>query len=422
MLCATVGFHIYPDEMYINTKSILDYMFKKRGESKEYRGFFARHKLAVAVATLMGTIIGAGVLGIPYLVAKTGFVYGFLLIVLIGVASMFINLFIGEVVLRTRQQHQLSGYAEKYLGKTGKNIFGVTMLFGIYGALIAYLIGEGAAMYSIFKWGSPLFFTLLFFLVAFVIVYKGVKAAGSAELILISLLFLMVILIGVFSFRQINVNFLTTHIFTNIFLPYGVILFAFIGFASVPELQEELGNEKKKMKSAIVIGSIIPIILYLIFTVIVVGIVGLNNFELLGPNEKIATIALSIYSQPLLGMFANILAILSMFTSFLALSIAMLETYEYDYHVSIRTSLCLAYILPLVVVLFNLTSFISILGFVGAITGGINGIIIVLMYWKAKKSRERVPEYSMGKHVVLGWALIVMFALGVLLELWNIFL
>ena len=52
-----------------------------------------------AIATLVGCTIGAGILGIPYVVAKSGFLIGFIDIVLIGLAVMLINLYLGEVVL-----------------------------------------------------------------------------------------------------------------------------------------------------------------------------------------------------------------------------------------------------------------------------------------------------------------------------------
>ncbi len=92
-------------------------MFKKRdGTPPKYKGFFAKHRLAIAVTTLIGTIIGAGVLGIPYVIAKSGFLYGSILIIAIGLAFLVLNLFVGEIVLRTKGQYQLTGYMEKYLG------------------------------------------------------------------------------------------------------------------------------------------------------------------------------------------------------------------------------------------------------------------------------------------------------------------
>jgi len=396
-------------------------MLKKRGIEKEEKGFFAKHKLAIASTTLMGTVIGAGVLGIPYVVAKTGFLYGFILIVLLGLVYLFLHLFLGEIVLRTKKQHQLPGYAGKYLGKWGKRIMTLSMFFGLYGALTAYLIGEGATLHSIFGFGTPLLYSLIFFAVTGFIIYKGVKATGKAELILISLLFLIVLLIGLFSFGQIKLENLTTFDITKLFIPYGVILFAFIGLPAIPEMQEELGKEKGKMKKAIIIGSITPIILYAVFALIIVGIVGLNNFELLEPNQRIATIALSIYSHPVLGILANFLAILAMFTSFLTIGIALAEIFEYDYNLSRKWALTFTLSLPLIITLFDLTTFIAILGITGAVAGGLDGILIVLMYWKSKFIGDRKPEYSLKPHKVLGTVLVVMFALGILYQIWTNF-
>ncbi len=97
-------------------------MYEKRGERKEFSGFFGRHKSLVAASTLVGTIVGAGILGIPYVISKAGLWYGFLIILFLGLAFLLLNLFGGEVVLRTKKQFQLTGYAGKYLGPTGKRL------------------------------------------------------------------------------------------------------------------------------------------------------------------------------------------------------------------------------------------------------------------------------------------------------------
>ena len=387
-------------------------MFQKRGEHKQQKGFFADNKLLVAITTLIGTIVGAGVLGIPYVVAKAGFFYGFILITVIGLAFLFLNLFCGEVVLRTKKQHQLTGYAEKYLGKWGKRAMALSMLVAIYGALTAYLIGEGATIYSILKFGSPLIYTLIFFAITFFIIYRGIKATGKAELILITLLILIVAIIGFVSYDKISIDNYSSFNPAFFFLPYGVILFAFMASPAIPELQEVLKKEKKKMKKAIIIGSLTPIVLYLIFVFVVGGVVGLENFELLQPNQRIATIALSVYSLPFLGIMANLLAVLAMFTSFLTLGIALVEVYQYDYKFSRLNSLLLTFSVPLVISLFNLTTFLSVLGITGAVAGGLDGILVTLMFWKAKKLGDRKPEYSLGNHKVLGIILILMMALG----------
>ena len=390
-------------------------MFKKRGEKA------SKHKLLTASFTLVGTIVGAGILGIPYVVAKAGVLYGLILILLIGFAFLFLNLFAGEVVLRTKKQHQLTGYAEKYLGSTGKKFMALSMFVNIYGALTAYLIGEGTTLHSIFKFGSPMLYTLIFFAICFIIIYKGVKATGKMELYLISLLLVVVVIIGILSWNNISSGNFTTFNPAFFFLPYGVVLFALLGSPAIPEISEVLGKQKKLMKKAIIIGSLIPVGLYLIFTLIIAGVVGLEEFTVLQPNERIATVALSMYSSPILGVLANILAVLSMFTSFLTLGLALVEVYHFDYKLSRRLALGLTFIVPLVIVLFNLTSFIAVIGITGVISGGLDGILVTLMYWKAKKLGDRKPEFELGKHYVLGSVLIFMFLVGIGYQVWSKF-
>jgi amino acid permease len=396
-------------------------MFQKRGEPKYYNGWFAENKVAIGVATLIGTIIGAGILGIPYVVAKTGLLYGLIIILLLGVAYLFINLFVGEIVLRTKGKHQMTGYAEKYLGKNAKKILLLAMLFGNYGALIAYLIGEGQTLFTLFHGGYPLVYSLIFGAIGVFIVYKGLKATGRAELIFNTIFLVIIALIGIFSCRQISWNNMS-HLNPAFFLlPYGVVLFAYFGFASIPEVKEELGKDTKKLKKVILISSIIPIVVYLIFAIVVVGIVGIDNFELLKPNERIATVALSIYSGPVLGFLANVLAFITMFTSFLALSMVLMDVYELDYKMHKAWAMLLTYSVPFAVVLLNFTSFIQVLSVVGTFTGGVEGIILILMYWKAKQKGERKPEYALGKCKFLGILLILMFIFGMVyffIDLW----
>ena len=107
-------------------------------------------KLFAAVATMTGGIVGAGFLGIPYVVAKSGFLIGFLEIIFLGIVLLVAKLCLGEILLRTEKTHQLPGLAKLYLGRWGYRLMFFSMLFGIYSALVAYLIGEGESLSYIF--------------------------------------------------------------------------------------------------------------------------------------------------------------------------------------------------------------------------------------------------------------------------------
>ncbi len=376
-------------------------------------------KLFIAIATLMGTIIGAGILGIPYVVAKAGFLTGLVVIIGIGIAAMVVNLYLGEVILRTKGAHQLPGYAFKYLGKWGKDILTLSMVFGIYGALIAYTIGEGEALKAIFG-GSALLYSLTFYAVFAILVYLGLRTVGKSELIITNLIIVLIILISIICIYKIEPSNFTSFSFSRLFIPYGVVLFAFWGSAAIPEVNEILVKHRSQVKKAIIIGSLIPLVVYLVFAVMVVGVVGAEGFFSLQPNERVATVALSRFVEGPIGVFANLFAIAAMATSFLALGIALKQMFNYDYGINEKLSYLLVLGVPLVVFLTNnylsISSFIGALEIAGVIAGGIAGMVIILMFWKAKRAGERKPEFSIHKSKFVGVLLILLFLFGIIYE------
>ncbi|MBI2575301.1 amino acid permease [Candidatus Woesearchaeota archaeon] len=377
-----------------------------------------------AIATLIGATIGAGVLGIPYVVAKAGFWTGMAVILSLGAATLMINLYMGEVVLRTKGRHQLSGYAEKYTGKLGKGLASAFMVFGIYGAMIAYTIGVGSAAFALLSprlGGLPVYYSLVFFAVAAYIVCRGIRSFGKVELLITGMLMLVVIIIPLFSADRINLQNFTGFDIYRVMVPFGVVLFAFMGSPAIPEMREELGRERKKLMKAIIIGSLIPLVVYILFAAVVVGIIG-GGFERLGEGERIATVALSMFVRPEIGILANIFAVLTMTTSFLALGMALSETFQYDYRMKKYVSLFITLSVPLVVfiadaLLFDVTSFINILGITGSVTGGIIGLLIILMHHRAKKSGDRKPEFSIRGSVLVSALLAAVFVAGIVNEL-----
>ena len=363
-----------------------------------------------SIGVLVGTIIGAGVLGIPYVISKAGFLTGLATIILLGLVVLTINLSIGEVVLRTKGNHQLTGYAEKYLGKKGKIIMSLSMIVGITGALLAYIVGAGEAFGAIFN-VNPFLFSIGFFIFGSFLVYKGIKSVSKYELYFSSIVIALILLISFNSFfsGKMNLSNLAEFNLLKLFVPYGVVLFAFIGAAAIPEMSEVLKKNKKDMKKAIIIGSFIPLFLYALFAFAIVGVFGMNVTE-------IATVGLGAEFGMWVLIVANLFAVFAMTTSFLTLGLALREMYNYDLKIKKFASWGLACFIPIVLFLFGFKNFINILGTTGVIAGGVEGILIVLMLWKAKKKSERKPEYTVNVGKFLGFVLIAVFILGVILN------
>ncbi len=361
--------------------------------------------------TLTGAIIGAGILGLPYVFAKSGFFMGLFWLVFLGIIVILVNLYVGEITLRTKDTHQLPGYAEKYLGLWGKRIMFLAVIFGIYTALLAYLIGEGQSLSKLFTGGIEysLLFGLGFWIIMTVLLQGGLKRLKNVGYWGVIAITVIIFLVFFLLLPQVRLNNITNVDLPKMFLPYGIVLFALLGFSSIPELRREVGRDKKLLKKSILLGASIPIVLYLIFSFVFVGVLGKNVLE-------VATLSFG-------GVLGNILVLLGIFTmmtSFFALSFALKDYFIFD----LKKKNILVFfvsIIPLILYLFihffNLAGFVNILGIGGAISGGITGILILLMNIKAKKKTERKPEYSIPINWFIVAILSLIFLAGIFLQL-----
>jgi amino acid permease len=361
--------------------------------------------------TLTGTIIGAGILGLPYVFAKSGFLVGLFWIMVLGAVMIFVNLCLGEITLRTRGKHQLSGYAKKYLGPWSQRIMFSAMVFGIYSALLAYLVGEGESLSKLIPGNiPPIIFGIMFWLVMTLLLREGLRGLKKVETWGVIAIIIIIATIFIRFFPYIQTENLLTFNPTHFATPIGVILFALLGFTSIPELRKEIYKQEKLFKRAIIIGSIIPIILYILFSVAVVGIIGTSI-------TQVATLSF--------GPFMTILGIFTMLTSYFVLSYSLRDTFKYDAKVSQKTNFFFVSLVPLILyIIINQLGFISftlILGAGGVVSGGITGILILFTAKKAKNTtrNKKQPEIKMP----LNWIIIIIisfiFLAGIFLEFFH---
>ncbi len=381
------------------------------GTHDKKRGKMSQKHVYEAIATLTGTIIGAGVLGIPYVMAKAGFLTGLLVLLLLGAVMVVLNLCIGEVTLRTKGLHQLTGYAGIYLGQRGKRLMTLAMMISSYGALMAYIIGEGKSLAEIFG-GNPWMWSIVFFVLASLIIFKGMEAVGMSELVLSIIkfvaLFTTLLLLGFSQFFD-PANLMQIDL-TKIFVPYGVILFAFLGAIAIPAMREELSSHLKDLKKCILIGTLIPIAAYALFGLAVVGVTGRFTTEVanLGVGLLMGFFPLAIIS---------VFAVLSMATGFIAIGNGLKEMFWHDYKFKPINALLLTLSVPVLLILFGVHSFINILGITGAIAGGADGIIMLLTYLKARKHGQRKPEYEMKIGLAPIVLMIAVFIIGAVITI-----
>ena len=285
---------------------------------------------AEAVFLITGLTIGAGILGLPYVIAQVGIIPGVIFLLLLGGVMLLLNLLITEIALVVGSDCQLGGLAARYLSRPVAQFFNVTIVVRDCGVLLAYLVGEGVALHALFGGHADLW-TILFWLVMSFFVAAGLERLKTVEKIIsIAVISLLVgISLVVFGrFQLANVAVVNLH---NWLLPYGVILFALHASPAILEAHALIPNNPKRLRKAVILGTLIPMLVYIVFSVAVVGALGTNTTEL-------ASVGLGVAYGHVMSVVINVLAILAMSTGFMGLATAFKQTLVWDEQVRDRKS------------------------------------------------------------------------------------
>ena len=336
--------------------------------------------VADAVFMITGMTIGAGVLGVPYVVAQVGLKIGFVYILALGLVMLSLNLMLGEIAVRTNQSLQIPGLVGKYLGKWVKLFLNIIIVFASYGALLAYIIGEGQALSALFG-GNPAVWSVFFWSIASVVVWRGLQTIKTVEKVLSIIVISIICGLSFYLLKDWQIsNWVYTDL-SKIFLPYGVILFALNGTPAVIEAHALLPRSQKHFRKALIIGSLIPVAVYLLFALAVAGATGLQTTE-------IATIGLGArFGQGVL-ILGNIFAVLAMAGGFIGSGIALKQNFVWDNKVNKILAEFLVISVPLLLFLAGLRQFISILSVAGGVFIGIEAIVIIIVCWQARRKGD----------------------------------
>jgi tyrosine-specific transport protein len=357
-------------------------------------------RIIFSLSIISGTVIGAGLFALPYLTLKVGVGVILVYFVALGTIAILIHSFFGELALKTKDFIRLPGFAKHYLGEWGYRTALVSGILGMFGACLVYLVIGGKFLSLL---ASPLFnagesfYTVVYFFFGALLIYLGIKAVGKVQFWGLVLFFLT--LFGIFlrgrSYLDFS-NFSVSEIDRNyLFAPYGVILFSLWGLSLIPEAEENLGDQRKSLRKIIPVAIIIPIIVYLVFIFLVLGITGENTTQaaLDGLQDSLGGKAVSLIL---------VFGILTTFTSFVALGLTLKKIFWYDLGISEKVSWMITCFIPLSLFLFGFNDFIKILALVGGTMLAVDGILVSLMYRKIASPGKRFLIYPVIIALFLG--------------------
>ncbi|ANF22388.1 aromatic amino acid transport family protein [Thermococcus piezophilus] len=325
-------------------------------------------KKSEALAVLIGTQIGAGVLGLPYAAKSVGLIPA--VVVLISV--MVLMLFTARVVLdfsARMKGAQLSTIAKRTLGRGGGLLMFVSVTVMSFGALLAYIAGMGSVFASLFGVSETLG-ALIFWVLASLVIYLGLEASGKSELVMSLVMLFLFLAVAVMLLprgRLENALYMSD---SGLWAIVGVSIFALGCHTVIPDVYKGLGSyeETKKLLNW---AFVIPTAIYALF---------MASFLLVFGTEtpQIATQALeSIYGRTGL-IIGNLIPLFAITTSYIGIGLAQLSNVEEYLRMDRKLAWALTVIPPLAVYLSGVGDFVSVLGIAGD-TGDLMAFIVLPM-------------------------------------------
>lgn len=361
-------------------------------------------KLGVGGGSLIvtGTAIGAGMLGLPVVSAACGFIPALFILVACWGFMCLTGLLYAELACVYKEESNISTMAVRTLGPIGKPLTLVIYLFIFYALTVAYFVGGGNILSTWMPYLSdPKIRILLFAMFLVPVIALGKKVVDPLNKVLMFGLiaaYFGFVCIGASSVTEVNL----------VRVEWGQSLFVLpVAFASfgyqgtIPTLACWMDYDLKKLKRAIVNGTLLTLFIYAIWVLLIVGIVpyagkfGLQEalhlgYDAVQPLEYI----IGDHSVFTIG---RLFAFFAITTSFLGVGIGLVDFLRDAMHIkkvtASKTALLLtaSFLLPLAVALSYPHIFLEALGYAGGFGAALLlGALPVVMCYIAKY-RHKAP-------------------------------
>ncbi len=353
-------------------------------------------RVLLAVSMFAGTIIGAGVFSLPYILSKTGMLLGGALLLLFSAFYAVIYRRYADVYHQfhgEEQNHRFVYLSERLLSPAAAGTAAFVVIAELFFTLAAYIILSASfagllgvpqhiAWFVFWAIGSTLLFARARMLGIF-------EFLGTLGIIAIGVLF--VVLRGTASLPLFPAN---TPTLPEVLSFFGVLVFMLSGRPAVPEAYKFFSG-KRMPWNVLVLGVAVPLVFYVFFGV---GVLHLTAYP------ATDTVSGLVALPPLVTCLIGILGLLTLLTSYLTIGDNAKDILEDDVFHEKTHAVTLTLFLPLLLVMFGLREFITVIGVAGGIFLALEAIFINRMWERTFRASPLAPM-SVAIYLVFGAAL-----------------
>ncbi len=353
-------------------------------------------------ATLLvaGSAIGAGMLGIPLATGLSGFWPSVVVFFFCWLFMSCTALFLLEANLFAGHDSNIITMAESSLGKLGKGISFTVYVFLIYSLNIAYIDASGGLIKDFFFKTFALEISaaqgsILFSCMFGLFIFWGTFFVDRLNRFFMLGLVISYFLLIAYGHSVIKASLLNYRVWGYSLLSIPVVITSFGYHNVIPTLTSYLKGNRKKMISTILIGGAIPLLIYVIWEGLILGVVPYTVFRSNPTLEHV----ISFIPFSKMSVWLQYFAFFAIATSFLAQGLALIDFLRDASHLKKKLGhrfllTLLVIVPPLLLALSFPGIFIKALGYVGGFAAIILFVLIpAFMVWELRY-RQKNKKYK----------------------------
>lgn len=351
--------------------------------------------LISAIFLVGGTCIGGGMLALPVASGLSGFIPSLAMMFVSWIMMTATALLLLEVSLWMEEGAHIITMTSRILGPYGKALAWVLFLFISYASLVAYGAAGGLqiadSLNAAFGLNLSESMGCLIFMLFGLSFYLGNKVVGRVNAILfIAMVICYLGLVGI-GVGEMRTSYLMHQRWGTSLFALPLLLTAFSFQTIVPSLTPYLKRNAAGLKKAIIYGTSLAFIVYIVWQALCLGIIPVNGDQGLTQlfvEGKPATSYLSVHvNNPYLSLVAEYFAFFALVTSFLGMGLGLYDFLADGLKIKeIGWGSVLLTILVMVPTYFFATNYERVFIFALELSGGfgdtlLNGIIPCLLVW-----------------------------------------
>ncbi|OOF10463.1 MULTISPECIES: tyrosine transporter TyrP [Salinivibrio] len=368
---------------------------------------------------IAGTTIGAGMLALPLASAGIGFGASMALMGVMWALMTYTALLMLEVHQYADADATLHSLAKQFLGDKGKWLASFAMLFLFYSLCAAYIAGGGSQLNEkLAQWSSiqlpPAAGAVLFTLVFGLVVTLGTSKVDLINRGLFTLKVVFLILaLTLLTPHVSSINLVEMPVEKGLMVAALPVIFTSFGFhGSIPSIVRYVGIDLPSLRKVMIIGSTLPLALYIFWQVASLGSVAQSILLQNGELSQFVKVIQAVVQQDYIASSISLFADLALATSFLGVSLGLFDfisdSFKRQDTVSGRLqTAAITYLPPLVFALFYPQGFITALGYAAIALVILAVVLPVLMVRKARQTVSTDNHYQViGGNLGLSLAMV----------------